>query len=106
MQPDLAKVAPFLFAALLVFAVYRRFRRTFGPQPLRPVSMSGRIVLFAVIGCSLMPAALRSAEFLTAVLGALVLGVGLGVWGARRTRFLNSGDRLHYVPHTYTGIAV
>jgi hypothetical protein len=106
MQPDLAKVAPFLFAALLVFAVYRRLRRTFGPQPLRPVRMIVRLVLFVVIGCSLMPLALRSTEFLTAVLGALVFGVGLGVWGARRTRFLNRGDRLHYVPHTYTGIAV
>ena len=59
MQPDLAKVAPFLFAALLVFAVYRRFRRTFGPQPLRPVRMSVRIVLFAVIGCSLKKSTLK-----------------------------------------------
>ena len=28
------------------------------------------------------------------------------MWGAQRTRFLMVGERLHYVPHTYTGIAV
>ena len=34
------------------------------------------------------------------------LGIGLGLWGAERTRFVMHGGQLHYVPHTYTGIAV
>jgi hypothetical protein len=54
----------------------------------------------------LLPLALRSAQFLAAELTGAVLGIGLGLWGAQRTRFLKDGERLFYVPHTYTGIAV
>jgi hypothetical protein len=106
MQSDFSQIGPFLFAALVVFAVYRRLRRSFGRQLLRPGRMTVRIVLLGVVGCALLPMALRSAQFLTAELAGAALGVGLGLWGAERTRFLTYGERLHYVPHTYTGIAV
>jgi hypothetical protein len=106
MQPDFSQIGPFLFAALVVFAIYRRLRRSFGRQLLRPGRMILRIVLLIVVGCALMPMALRSAQFLTTELVGAVLGIGLGLWGAERTRFLMHGERLHYVPHTYTGIAV
>jgi hypothetical protein len=106
MPSDFSQIAPFLFAALVVFAVYRRLRRSFGRQLLRPGRMTVRIVLLSVVGCALLPMALRSAQFLTAEFLGAALGVGLGLWGAKRTRFLMYGERLHYVPHTYTGIAV
>jgi len=106
MQPDFSQIGPFLFAALVVFAIYRRLRRSFGRQPLRPRRMSVRIALLALVGCALLPMALRSAQYLGAELVGAALGIGLGVWGAGRTRFMMYGGRLHYVPHTYTGIAV
>ena len=106
MQPDFSQIGPFLFAALVVFAIYRRLRRSFGRQPLRPARMTVRMVLLTVLVCVLMPAALRSAQFLTAEVTGAALGVGLGVWGARRTRFFTQGGQLYYVPHTYTGIVV
>jgi hypothetical protein len=106
MQPDFSQLGPYLIAALVVFAVYRRLRRSFGRQPLRPRRMMIRIVLLALIGCALMPAAFRSTQFLAAELAGAALGIALGLWGAERTRFLMSGEQLHYVPHTYTGIAV
>jgi len=106
MQSDFSQIGPFLIAALVVFAVYRRLRRSFGRQLLRPGRITVRIVLLTVAGCTLLPMALRSTQFLTAELAGAALGVGLGLWGAERTRFLMYGERLHYVPHTYTGIAV
>ena len=106
MQPDFSQIGPFLFAALLVFAIYRRFRRSFGRQPLRPARMTLRIVLLAAVSCALLPLAWRSAQFLTAELAGAALGIGLGLWGAQRNRFLMHGGRLHYLPHTYAGIAV
>jgi hypothetical protein len=105
-QPDFSQIGPFLVAALVVFAIYRRFRRNFGRQPLRPARMTVRIVLLTLLIGLLLPEALRSAQFLAAELAGAALGIGLGVWGARRTRFLMRGGQLHYVPHTYTGIAV
>jgi hypothetical protein len=106
MQPDFPQFAPLLLAAVVVFAVYRRLRRSFGRQILQPARMTARIVLLVVVGCALLPLALRSAQFLSAELIGALLGIGLGMWGAERTRFLMYGERLHYVPHTYTGIAV
>ncbi len=106
MPADFSQIGPFLFAAVVVFAIYRRLRRSFGRQPLRPKRMTVRIVLLAVVAGLLLPAALRSAQFLAAELVGAAFGIGLGVWGARRTRFLMHGGQLHYVPHTYAGIAV
>jgi hypothetical protein len=54
----------------------------------------------------LLPSAFRSAAFLLAVLAGVAAGVALALWGAARTRFVRTADRLYYVPHTYTGIAV
>lgn len=106
MQPDFSPIAPFLFAALVVFAIYRRFRRSFGRQPLRPARMRVRMVLLTALICLLLPAALRSTQFLAAEIVGAALGIGLAVWGAQRTRFLTQGGQLYYVPHTYTGVVV
>jgi len=106
MPADFSQIGPFLFAALVVFAVYRRLRRTFGRQVLRPVRMSVRIALLAVIGCAMLPIALRSGQYLAAEMTGALLGIALGLWGAQRTRFQTYQGRLHYLPHTYTGVAV
>ena len=106
MQPDFSQIGPFLFAALVVFAIYRRFRRSFGRQPLRPTRMRVRMVLLTFLVCLMLPEALRSTQFLAAELIGAALGVALAVWGAQRTRFLTHGGQLYYVPHTYTGIVV
>ena len=106
MRPDFSQIGPFLLAALVVLGVYRRFRRNFGRQLLRPARLTVRIVLLAVIGCSLLPMALRSAQFLSAEFVGVALGIGMAVWGTQRTRFQMYEGRLHFVPHTYTGIVV
>ena len=106
MNFDFSQIGPFLAAILVLFVIYRRFRRSFGQQPVRPVRMQVRIVLLLVIGCLLLPAALRTAAFMSAVLAGIAAGVALAMWGAARTRFLRASGQLYYVPHTYTGIAV
>lgn len=106
MQPDFSKIGPFLVSALVVLAIYRRLRRSFGRQLLRPGRMTVRIVLLALAAGALLPMALRSAQYLWAELAGAMFGVGLGVWSAERTRFLMHDERLHYVPHTYAGIVV
>jgi hypothetical protein len=106
MHFDDSQIGPYLIAALAVFVVYRRLRRTFGRQALRPRRMGIRIALFAAIGCSILPLSFRSTDFLAAILGGAAAGAALGVWGAKHTRFETYGGALHYVPHTYTGIAV
>jgi hypothetical protein len=106
MGADFSQIGPFLIAALVVFIIYRRFRRSFGQQPLRRVRMQARMIILLTIGCLLLPVALRSTAFLFALLAGVAAGVALGLWGAARTRFLKIDQQLYYVPHTYTGIAV
>jgi len=106
MPRDFSQITTYLLVALIVFAVYRRLRRTFGRQPLRPRRMVVRIVLLALIAALLSPTLLRSPSFAAAALGGLAVGVLLALWGASRTRFEHAGAQLYYVPHTYTGVAV
>jgi hypothetical protein len=106
MQPDFSQIGPLLVAALVVFSVYRRLRRSFGQQLLLPSRMIVRIVLLLVIGAVLVPMALRGSAYAGALCAGVLAGVALAVWGAARTRFVRLEDRLYYVPHTYTGIAV
>jgi len=106
MNADFSQFGTFLLAALLVFALYWRLRRSFGQQPLLPLRMQLRILLLLIVGCLLLPSALRSASFLLAVLAGVAAGVALALWGAARTRFVRVAERLYFVPHTYTAIAV
>ena len=106
MNFDFSQIGAFLAAILVLFVIYRRFRRSFGQQPVRPVRMQVRIILLLVVGCLLLPAVFRSAAFMSAVLAGIAAGVALAMWGAARTRFLRVSGQLYYVPHTYTGIAV
>jgi cytochrome b561 len=86
--------------------VYRRFRRNFGRQLLRPTHMTLRLGLLLVLAATLAPAALRGRDYLFAATAGAAAGVALALWGASRTRFVRDGERLFYIPHTYTGIAV
>jgi hypothetical protein len=106
MEAYVSQIWPFLIAALAVFIIYRRLRRSFGQQPLRRVCMQVRIVVLLISGCLLLPLAWRSTAFLSALLAGIAAGVALALWGAARTRFLKIDHQLYYVPHTYTGIAV
>lgn len=106
MNFDFSQIGPLSIAILVVFIVYRRFRRNFGQQLVRPVRMRARAILLIVAGCFLAPVALRSMDFLSAVLLGLAVGIGLALWGAARTRFVRTSGQLYYVPHLYTGIAV
>ena len=106
MDAAFSQIGPFLIAALVVFIVYRRFRRNFGQQMLRPVRMQVRIVVLLIVGALLLPMALRSGAFVAALLGGAASGVVLALWGASRTRYLKIDNQMYFVPHTYTGIAV
>jgi len=106
MQPDYTRIWPYVFAALVLFVIYRRLRRSFGRQPWSPVRMWIRLGLLAIVGLSLAPTMLRSPGFFLAGICGLAAGVGLGAWGAAHTRYQRTAERLYYIPHTYTGILV
>jgi hypothetical protein len=101
-----SRIFPYVIALLATWLVYRRLRRSFGRQELVRRRMVLRVVVFALIAASILPAAVTSPRFFAAtVLGAMT-GVALGLWGSQRTRFKRHDGVLYYVPHTHTGIVV
>ena len=103
MPPDYSRILPWVFALLIPLALYRRFRRTFGRQPLVPARMMVRIAIFLLLAVALT---LSPRRFLLQELGGVIVGAALALWGASRTRFETENGRRYYIPHTYTGIAV
>jgi hypothetical protein len=93
-------------AAVVLFVVYRRFRRNFGKQLLRRVRMTIRLVVLSCVGLLLLPLALRATETALVIAGGLAVGIGLGVWAAKHLRFEKHDDKLYYIPHTYAGMIV
>jgi hypothetical protein len=106
MTTDYSRIWPWIFAVLIPLMIYRRLRRSFGRQPLRPIRMTIRMIILAALGAALAPAALRSTGFLAGEAAGAAFGTALALWGAKRTRFLTQNTQLYYVPHTYAGIAV
>jgi hypothetical protein len=106
MPPAFSRIWPWFFALLVVFLLYRRFRRHFGRQLLSPARMTLRVVLLIVLAAMLAPIGLRGGEYALAEMSGLAAGIALALWGASRTRYVREGERLFYIPHTYTGVAV
>jgi hypothetical protein len=104
MDPKL--VMPFLISALVAWALYRRVRRNFGPQPVRVGRMQFRAGLFCLIGALLLYLSLRDMQLLGALIGGVACGVALGYVGLRHTKFEVTPQGSFYTPHTYIGLFV
>ena len=98
---------PVLIVPLILFAIYRRFRRNFGRQPLRPARMKTRIAILAGVGALILLPALISPRLAAGAVAGLFGGVALAMAGLRLTRFETDSDgRRWYTPHGYIGIAI
>jgi hypothetical protein len=106
MHPTSSQFVSLLLAAVVVWSVYLRLRRSFGKQRLRPVQLGFRIGLFLLIGCLLLSSVMRQTAYLESLGVGLIVGIALALWGASRTRYLREQGQLFFVPHTYTGLAV
>jgi hypothetical protein len=105
MDPKL--LTPILVAALLVWAIVRRLRRTFGRQPVQPARIWLRIGVLTLAGGLIAATSMtRSAGMLEALVGGLACGAALAYLGLRHTRFEVTPEGRFYTPHTYIGLAV
>ena len=100
-------ITPILFTALVVWAIVRRLRRSFGRQRVEPGRIWFRIIVFTLVGVLYVVTSLVSnTQALGAVVAGIVCGAALAYVGLRHTQFEVTPEGRFYTPHTYIGLAV
>lgn len=96
-------------APLVLWLLYRRVRRNFGPQPLSAARLWPRALVLAAVAALLLLSGLLGNHWgvdrLDRVAG-LAGGVALGILGLRLTRFHAGADGRCYVPDSTIGVAL
>jgi drug/metabolite transporter superfamily protein YnfA len=103
---DPHSLTPLIIAALVIWAVYRRVRRTFGPQSVRPRALAIRAGIFTLLAIVIFVWMPKTPALLGAIAGGMIAGVVLGYFGLRHTRFETTQKGRVYIPHTYIGLFV
>lgn len=107
MHPNLSNIGfTVLIAAAVLFILYRRFRRNFGRQPLRPKRMIFRIAVLAIVCVLVLASPFRGLASDTAAAGGAVIGIALGFWALAHTRFEATPEGRFYTPNGYIGMIV
>jgi hypothetical protein len=99
-------ITPVLIAALVVWGIYRRLRRSFGRQEVHVGRIWFRICLFALVGVLVLAGAARDLATLAGLLAGAAGGAALGYIGLRHTQFEVTAQGRFYTPHTYIGLVV
>jgi hypothetical protein len=104
---DPKSITPVLIAALVVWALYRRMRRSFGRQSVRAGQIWFRIATLTLVGGLVVAmSGARNAQTLEALIAGLLCGAALAYVALRYTRFEVTAEGRFYTPHTYIGLAV
>lgn len=104
MDPRL--VTPYLIAALIVFGLYRRMRRSFGRQRVKDGLMWLRIAILTLAGALIAVQIARDVDLVGILLAGVACGAVLGYVGLRHTKFEVTAEGRFYTPHTYIGLVV
>lgn len=104
MDPRL--VTPYLIAALVVWAFYRRMRRSFGRQRVKDGLMWLRAGILTLAGALIAVQIARDVDLVGILLAGIACGAVLAYFGLRHTKFEVTPEGRFYTPHTYIGLAV
>ncbi|GAB3256654.1 hypothetical protein [Chitinimonas naiadis] len=91
---------------LIAWRIYSRVRRLVGRQKFSPIRPWLTIVLLPLLLSLLVLVSLRDPLNLAALTGGAAVGIGLGIFGLRTTRFDASEAGLYYTPNAHLGIAL
>lgn len=92
--------------ALFLWRIYMRLRRSVGRQPLRLRRSWLSVILFPLLTALMLLATLGRPLPILALLGGAAIGVALGIYGVRLTRFEPTPAGLYYTPNAHIGVAL
>ncbi|MEV8520811.1 DUF1453 domain-containing protein [Dyella marensis] len=95
---------PALMVPLAAFAIYRRVRGNFGPQPIRRKRMIARIAIFAAVTVLFALTGLYNPMLLAGLACGIAGGAVLGTVGLRLTTFGQNAEGADvYIPNPWIG---
>lgn len=94
-----------LFVLLVGFMLYRRYRRTFGPQRIVIWKIVLRITLLTLVAAGFIWSQPTLWGLVAGASGG-TLGLGLGIFALRHTRFEATAQGSFYTPNGWIGLAV
>lgn len=95
-----------LVLALIAWRLYSRFRRSVGRQQLSKVRPWITVTLFPILTAVIFVISLKNTLALATLAGGIAIGIGLGIYGLRLTRFEVTETGLYYTPSAHLGIAL
>ena len=95
-----------LIGVFVVWRFYSRIRRMVVRQQLSKVRPWITVCAFPVLLALLAASSIAQPLSLEALLGGTAVGVGLGIYGIRLTRFEKTPEGLYYTPSAHLGIAL
>ena len=99
-------IGPILIGAVILFALYRRIRRSVGRQKLRPASLAIRVIILILIsGLFLSSRAVTMTGLSYAGIG-FFLGICLAIYALRHTKFEFTAEGIFYTAHPYIGLTI
>jgi len=99
-------LVPLLIGALVAWRFYGRIRRMVGRQHLANVRPWITICLFPVLAALVVVGTGGQPLPLLTLAAGAALGIGLGVYGLKLTRFEQTPAGLYYTPSAHLGIAL
>lgn len=107
MHPTLSGLlSTVLIGAVVLFILYRRFRRNIGRQRLRPTAMWIRVGILSLVCVLLLASPFRTGMSIVAAAVGIVIGIGLGFYALAHTRFETTPEGRFYTPNGYIGMGV
>ncbi len=105
-HPHPSLLVSLLVGAFVVWRFYSRIRRMIVRQRLSKVRPWITVCAFPVLLVVLAASSTAQPLSLEALLGGTAIGVGLGIYGLRLTRFENTPEGLYYTPSAHLGIGL
>ena len=91
---------------LVAWRLYSRVKKLIGRQRSRAWRHWLTVIFFPVLLTILAIAALTHPDAEGALVLGLATGIGLAIWGLRKTKFETTGTDYYYTPNAHIGIAL
>ena len=105
-HPHPSLLVSILLGAFILWRFYSRIRRMVVRQKLSKVRPWITVCVFPLLLVLFAALSISHEADLVALFGGAAVGIGLGLYGTRLTKFENTPEGMYYTPNAHLGIAL